>query len=92
LAKPPQSAGIVRAEFEASVLLEGLIDLDEERKRLSKQLAEKHKQLAGIQAKLTNDNFRKNAPAEVVQAQIEQQAELQRQIELLEENLRGFGA
>jgi valyl-tRNA synthetase len=73
-------------------LLEGLIDLDEERKRLSKQLAEKQKQLAGIQAKLTNDNFRKNAPAEVVQAQIEQQAELQRQIELLEENLRGFGA
>lgn len=92
LPKPAQSAGIVRAEFEALVLLEGLIDLEEERKRLNKQLADKHKQLASIQAKLANDNFRKNAPAEVVQAQLEQQAEIERQIGLIEENLRGFGA
>ncbi len=90
-AKPPQTAGHVHAEFEAYVSLQGLIDVDAERKRLEKQLAEKRKHLQAAQAKLANVNFISRAPAEVVVQQREQVAELQRQIAALEKNLHELG-
>jgi valyl-tRNA synthetase len=86
--KPPQSVTHVHPDFEAYVSLQGLIDVPAEIKRLEKQLAEKRKHLQGTQAKLDNPNFRDKAPAEVVQQQREQGAELQSQIQAIEENLR----
>ncbi len=86
--KPKQSASIVHADFEARVLLQGLIDPATESKRLDKQIAEARKQAAALQAKLANASYVKNAPAEVVQESREKVAELTRQAETLEENLR----
>ncbi len=88
--KPPQSATHVHPEFEAYVSLQGLIDVPAEIKRLEKQLAEKQKYLASAQVKLGNEKFTANAPAEVVQQQKELVADLQNQIKVIEENLRGL--
>ena len=73
-------------EFEAYVALAGLIDPVAEVARLEKQIAEKQKQLAGITAKLGNENFVKNAPAEVIGQQKAQAAELEGQIKTLGAN------
>jgi valyl-tRNA synthetase len=89
-AKPPQSAGHVHPDFEAYVSLRGLIDLAEEAKRLEKQLAEKKKHLQAAKAKLENPNFRDKAPPEVVQQQRDAVADLEKQIAVMEENLRGL--
>jgi valyl-tRNA synthetase len=88
LARPPQSASHIHAEFEAYVPLAGLIDVAAEVKRLEKQIAEKRKHLQGTEAKLQNPNFRDKAPAEVVQQQREAVTELQNQIKVMEDNLR----
>ena len=85
---PPQSAGHLTPDFELSVSLKGLIDPAAEVKRLEKQLAEKHKFVQGMQAKLSNENFVKNAPAEVVQQQREKVAEVQQQIATIEVNIK----
>ena len=86
--KPAQAATHVDPEFEVYVSLRGLIDADAEVKRLEKQLAEKRKHLQGIQAKLASKNFVEKAPAEVVQQQREQAADLENQIKVLEGYLR----
>jgi valyl-tRNA synthetase len=86
--KPPQAATNVQPDFEAYVSLQGLIDVDAEIKRLEKQRAEKRKHLQGAQAKLENPNFRDKAPADVVQQQRDLVADLQNQIQAIEDNLR----
>jgi valyl-tRNA synthetase len=88
VAKPPQSATSVHADFEAYVSLRGLIDPDAEAKRTEKQLAEKRKHLQAARAKLQNESFVSKAPPEVVQQQRELVADLEKQIQLLEDNLR----
>jgi len=85
--KPAQSATCVSAEFEAYVSLAGLIDVGTEIKMLEKQLAEKRKHVAGIQAKLNNASFVAKAPPDIVQQQHDMVAEAEKQIKLIEENL-----
>jgi valyl-tRNA synthetase len=87
-ARPRQSATHVHPEFEAYVSLEGLIDVTAEVARLEKQKADKLRHLQGARAKLENANFRERAPAEVVQQQRDLVADLQGQIQAIEENLR----
>jgi valyl-tRNA synthetase len=92
VAKPPQAASHVHGDFEVYVSLQGLIDVAAESKRLEKQLAEKRKHLQGTQAKLDNPSFRDRAPADVVQQQRDAVADLQKQIEAMEGNLRELKA
>ncbi len=73
-------------DFEASVFLK--IDIGAEAKRLEKQLAEKRKYLASAQTKLANPNFTAKAPADVVQEQRDLLADLEKQIQVLENNLK----
>lgn len=89
--KPPQAASHVTPEFEVYISLAGLIDVAAEMKRLEKQLAEKRKFLQSTRAKLDNESFVKGAPAEVVQQQRDLVADLQKQIETMERNLRELG-
>ncbi|MBX9578982.1 MAG: valine--tRNA ligase [Gemmataceae bacterium] len=86
--KPKQAGGVVAADFEAYVSLAGLIDPAAEAKRLDKQLADKRKALAGVQAKLGNEKFVGSAPAEVVQQQRDLAADLENQIRTMEANLK----
>jgi valyl-tRNA synthetase len=86
--KPSQAASHVTPEFEVYVSLAGLIDPAAEIKRAEKQLADKRKQLAAAEAKLKNENFVKNAPAEVVEQQKASVADLQKQIATIEQNIK----
>ena len=47
--------------------LEGVLDLDEERKRLEKALAKLEKDIAALKGRLSNKKFVANAPASVVE-------------------------
>jgi len=86
--KPPQSAAHVHPDFEVYVSLAGLIDVPKEIIRLEKQKTEKGKHLQGSRAKLENANFVKNAPQDVVQQQRDLVADLEKQLAVIEENLR----
>jgi valyl-tRNA synthetase len=88
VAKPRQPGSFLHPDFAAYVSLEGLIDVPTEVKRSEKQLAEKRKHLAATEAKLANEGFVSRAAPEVVQQQRELAADLRKQIETLEENLR----
>jgi valyl-tRNA synthetase len=88
VAKPPQAASHVHPEFEVYVSLQGLIDVASEVKRLEKQLAEKRKHLQAAKAKLANAAFASKAPADVVQQQHGLVADLENQIQVLENNER----
>jgi valyl-tRNA synthetase len=59
----------------------GLIDPKAEEERLSKRIAKNEADKAKINAKLSNDNFVRNAPAEVVAADRARVAELTAQNE-----------
>jgi valyl-tRNA synthetase len=86
--KPLQSTTLVHPDFEAYVSWRGLIDPAAETKRLEKQRAEKQKHLQATKAKLANPSFVDKAPPEVVQQQRDLVAELEKQIQVIEANLR----
>ncbi len=86
-AKPKQAATNVQPDFEMFTSLEGLIDVEKEIARLEKQLAEKQKHLKSTQGKLSNEKFVNNAPADVVQLQRDQLADLERQVRSIKTNL-----
>jgi valyl-tRNA synthetase len=86
--KPAQPASHIDPEFEAYVSLQGLIDVENEKKRSQKLLSEKNRQLQTSEAKLTNSSFVDKAPADVVQQQRDLVASLKEQIKAIESNLQ----
>lgn len=64
-----------------------LVDFEAERARLNKELASALKQLDGINAKLSNENFVSKAPAAVVEAQREAARKLNEKIAMLNDSL-----
>ncbi|OGL39775.1 MAG: valine--tRNA ligase [Candidatus Schekmanbacteria bacterium RIFCSPHIGHO2_02_FULL_38_11] len=76
LSKPKASAtGIVR-NMELFVPLEGILDFEEEKKRLEKKINKLEKDFSVLERKLKNEDFIKNAPAEVVEKDKEKHNEL----------------
>jgi valyl-tRNA synthetase len=67
ISKPKASVSSVVKETEIYVPLEGLIDLDVERTRIQKEIDRISGALTGIEKKLSNEKFVKNAAAEVVE-------------------------
>ena len=68
-----------------------LVDLEKERARMEKELANARKQLDGQIAKLANENFVSRAPEKVVNVEREKKAKLEALIENLEESLKNLG-
>jgi valyl-tRNA synthetase len=66
-APPPSSASWVGQGVAVYVLLAGLLDLDEERARLRKEIARVESDLAALSRKLENPSFVARAPADVVE-------------------------
>jgi valyl-tRNA synthetase len=85
--RPKLAASAVESDFEAFVLLEGIIDPAAERQRLIKQRQEKEKAIAGIRAKLGNESFVQRAPVELVEQQRATLAELEEQIRSIDQNM-----
>ncbi|MDR1629195.1 MAG: valine--tRNA ligase [Oscillospiraceae bacterium] len=65
-----------------------LVDFEQEKKRLAKELEGAKNDLARIEAKLSNEGFLAKAPSDVVAAQRESAAKKREKIEMLEESLQ----
>jgi len=81
---PERSVGVVVAGFECYLPLTSLIDLDVERERVGKQLAEVASEMARSERLLANPGFVNRAPAEVVEHERTKLADLhERQAKLI---------
>ena len=60
-----------------------LVDMEQERARLDKEIAKTQKELDGLKVKLSNENFVNKAPANVVQAERDRQEKLEALLEKL---------
>jgi valyl-tRNA synthetase len=82
-----QAAHGVSLGIQVILPLAGLIDLDKERERLNKEILKLEKEMKGLQGRLENPNFRSRAPQDVV-AEVEAQlANLQFQVQTLQERV-----
>ena len=75
-AKPGNSIALVAGPVEIYVPLSGMLDLEEERKRLEKELADTQLQIDRLE-KLLGSDFASKAPASVVQKERERLAAFQ---------------
>jgi valyl-tRNA synthetase len=81
----PKPAGVeALSGAEVYVALEGVVDLDKERTRLDKEIEKKRRYAEAIEKKLANENFAKNAPPHVVDAERDRLKEAKEQIVGLE--------
>ncbi|MBW1711858.1 MAG: valine--tRNA ligase [Deltaproteobacteria bacterium] len=85
--KPKAAATAVAGGLEIFVPLAGLIDLAAEEARLAKELDKTAQELAKVEAKLNNPNFKAKAPAEIVAKEEAKLAELAAKKDKLRANL-----
>jgi valyl-tRNA synthetase len=85
------AATVVAGKWSVTMPLDGVIDVEEEKKRLQKEIDALTGHTAGLEKKLSNTQYTQNAPAEVVEetrAQLKTQTE---KIEQLRASLKSFG-
>ncbi|MFA6968457.1 valine--tRNA ligase [Bosea sp. (in: a-proteobacteria)] len=84
-ASPPQSAQIIVRGEVAALPLAGIIDLEVERTRLTKEMAKLDQDIAVVDKKLGNPDFMARAPDEIVEENRERKAAAQaRKIKIAE--------
>ena len=88
--RPKASASAVVDGTEIYVPLEGIIDLDAERKRLDKEITRLQGLIDGIERKLTNPSFVEKAPREVVEKEREKQRNISSNMEKLKTSLKSL--
>ncbi len=86
--RPPKTALAVVRGGELFVHLEGLIDLKAEAAMQEKERRKLEKYVQSIQGKLSNEQFVKNAPAELVEAEKAKLQEAEDKIVRVENNLK----
>jgi len=89
--RPSSSATAVGDRLEVFVPLEGVIDLEEEKARLRKNLAKVQKDLAGVDRKLANESFTRKAPADVVAKERAKREELIAKEQKIKDGLTALG-
>ena len=77
----------VAGDVEIVVPLKGLVDVEEEEKRLTKEIGKIDKDIEFLGKKLENPSFVERAPADVVAKEREKLAEFANKKRLLEESL-----
>ena len=83
------SATVVVGDGKAFLL--GVVDLDKERDKLSKQAEKLQQQIAAMDAKLGNAGFRAKAPPQLIAQQEESLAAMRQQLLGLEQSIRDLG-
>jgi len=86
-----QVATAVLEGVTAVVPLAGLFDIEAERARLQKLIAEAEADAARIEAKLANEGFRSKAPANIIATEEERLASVRGRLEGLHASLRELG-
>jgi valyl-tRNA synthetase len=89
-AKPEASATAVFKEIQIHVLLKGLLDFEEEKRRIGKEIAKLEKELGLSNKKLANADFLEKAPAQIVEEVREKVSNLTGKLEKLHQNLDFF--
>ena len=84
------SHGVLTNGTELFVPLEGVLDLERERKRLSVEIERLAGQLRGTEAKLGNPGFLEKAPEDVVARERDKALVFREQMEKLQEKLKVF--
>jgi valyl-tRNA synthetase len=98
-ASDPDDKGIPRASAravlaggaEVAVPLEGLIDFEQERARITREREKVSKELQKTEAQLSNPNFVERAPAEKVEELRQRAADFGQRIRALEQMLEALG-
>jgi valyl-tRNA synthetase len=90
VAKPEGSATAVFGSNQVHVLLKGLLDFEEEKKRLRKEITKVEKDLEMIDRKLSNPQFLEKAAAEIIDEVREKKEALGVRMEKLAHNLEFF--
>jgi valyl-tRNA synthetase len=78
--KPEKAAVTVVNDIEVFVLMDDLMNLEEEKTRLKKEIYKIQEELDFIEKKLSNHNFINKAPAEVVNKNKKRQKDLKEKI------------
>ena len=86
-AVPPGSVQMVHDEAIVALPIANVIDIDQEKQRLNKEIAKKNVEREKSKKKLSNKGFLAKAPAAVVATQRERLAEEERAVSKLEEAL-----
>ena len=84
------SASFIVGTVKCSVPLEGLVDTEAEKAKLLSDLEHQRKFLAGVRAKLGNENFMAHAPEAVVANERKKEADALSRIAALEESLKSL--
>jgi len=84
---PAGSVKQVVGDVDVYLVIEGVVDIDAEMKRLEKDLGKSEKELEGVEKKLGNASFVERAPAEVVTRERERAADARTRIASLREGL-----
>ena len=88
--KPINSATTVSLGIEFYIPLDGLVDLDKEKKRMLKRLNEIERLLNSINGKLSNKNFLDRAPKDVILKERNNHKKLTEEDEKLRANMEIF--
>ncbi len=88
--KPEGSATAVFGRNQVHVLLKGLLDFEEEKRRIKKEIKKVEKDIELGKRKLSNEKFLQKAPPEVVQEVKEKVETLSAKLEKLHQNLEFF--
>lgn len=83
----PESATALIGEMQILIPMAGLIDVDAERERLNKDIQYNEGFVIKIEAKLSNENFVKRAPENVVAVERQKLADAQAKVKNLKEQL-----
>lgn len=87
LAKPAKSAAAVFKELDLFIPLEGIIDFEKEKERLAKERANLENQLSLVEKRLSDPQFKTNAPEEEVKRTEARKLESQEKLKRLEEHI-----
>jgi valyl-tRNA synthetase len=90
--KPEASATAVMGQDQIHVLLKGIIDFEEEKKRIRKEIAKVLKDMEADDKKLLSPGFLENAPPDIVEKVKDKVAGLKEKMAKLDKNLKFFEA
>lgn len=86
--RPKGAASHIYTDIEIFVPLGGLIDIDKETAKLAKDKEKVEVQLKKVTAKLANEKFLANAPAEIVAKEKDKQEGLSAQLAKIDDNIK----
>ena len=90
VSKPEASATMVLGQNQVHVLLKGLLDFQEEKRRLRKEIKKIEKDMGASNKKLSNKEFLEKAPVEIVDKVSRKVESMRLKLEKLNQNLSIF--